>query len=333
MRARAWRQPFPVSDHCDGRRFFNPRGTTGKSVWDVLRWIVREPSEPWPTHVALPTHPPPPVTIEPGAGAITFVNHCTLLLQWSGVRMLTDPVFSARVSPVPWAGPRRVMAPGLAIDALPPIDVILISHNHYDHVDSASLRRLLARHDPLVVTPLGNGRLLKRLGARRVEERDWWETVTTGGARITLTPAQHWSNRLGVPRNSALWSGFWIDVDGHAVYFAGDSAYGPHFAEVAARLGSPDVSLLPIGAYAPRWFMRDQHMDPAEAVQAHEELGSRLSIATHFGTFRLTNEGWDAPVRALARAKALRGLPAAGFRVLGQGETLSTLRAAATASS
>ncbi len=301
-------------------------------MWDVLQWMVREPSEPWPATVPLPPYPPPPSTIEPAAGAVTFVNHCTFLLQWAGLRILTDPVFSARVSPLSWAGPRRVMAPGIDLDALPPIDVVLVSHNHYDHMDAASLRILLARHDPLVVTPLGNGRLLQRLGARRVEERDWWETVATGAARITLTPARHWSNRIGVPRNAALWSGFWIEVDGSALFFAGDSAYGSHFADIAARLGAPDVSLLPIGAYDPRWFMRDQHMDPAEAVQAHEDLGSAMSIATHFGTFRLTNEGWDAPVRALAAARALRGLSAERFRVLGQGETVRTRRAPAAGS-
>lgn len=317
---------FPISNHCDGRRFFNPHGSTGKSLWDVLRWMVREPSEPWPSAVPLAGQPAPPTEVAPGECAITFINHCTLLLQWPHLRVLTDPVFSDRVSPVTWAGPRRVSPPGVPLDALPPVDVVLVSHNHYDHLDAASLRAVFARHDALAVTPLGNGRVLSRLGARRVEERDWWSSVPVGAATITLTPARHWSNRLGVPRNAALWGGFWIDAGGCSVYFAGDTAYGPHFRDIAARHGAPDVSLLPIGAYEPAWFMREQHMHPGEAVQAHEDLGSPLSVATHHGTFRLTNEGWDAPVRALARAKALRGMATERFRVLAPGETITRQR-------
>ena len=166
-----------------------------------------------------------------------------------------------------------------------------MSHNHYDHLDAAALRWILRRDRPLVITPLGNARLLRSLGAQVIEERDWWETCEYGTLRVRVVPAQHWSNRLGVARNTALWGGFWLEAAGRSVYFAADSGYGPHFAEIAQRCGRPDVSLLPIGAYEPRWFMRDHHMNPADAVRAHEDLDSRLSVASHFGTFRLTNEG------------------------------------------
>lgn len=313
---------FPISDHCDGRRFFNPDAPTGKSLREVLRWMLLDPAEPWPTAVATPSYAPPPSEVAPGACAITFVNHCTFLLQWAGLRVLTDPVFSNRASPVAWAGPKRVTRPGLTIDALPPVDVVLVSHNHYDHLDAASLRAIVRRDQPLLITPLGNARVLRRLGASRVEELDWWQHATHASLDVQATPAQHWSNRMGVRRNTALWGGFWLRVDGWAVYFAADTGYGPHFQAIAERCGVPDVSLLPIGAYEPRRIMRDQHMDPAEAVRAHLDLRSRLSIATHFGTFRLTNESYDAPVRTLALERARRGVAPDRFKVLGIGETI-----------
>ena len=317
---------FPVSDHCDGRRFRNPHAPAGKSLGDVLRWILFEPSEPWPAVVPLPDTEPPPPLVAPGDCAITFVNHCTFLLQWQGLRVLTDPIFSERASPLSWTGPRRVMPPGIRPEALPRVDVVLVSHNHYDHLDAPSLRWLFARDRPRVLTPLGNARILRRLGDVRITELDWWDAIDDCDLRVQLTPAQHWSSRARVPRNAALWGGFWLETHGTRVYFAADTGYGPHFADIARRCGTADVSLLPIGAYEPRWFMRELHMNPDDAVRAHTDLGSALSIATHFGTFRLTNEGHDAPVRALAEARALRGVSPERFRVLRQGETFTVRR-------
>jgi L-ascorbate metabolism protein UlaG (beta-lactamase superfamily) len=314
--------PFPVTDHCDGTRFFNPHARGEKTLRDLLRWMLFERAEPWPAAVPLPAVAPPPSVVAPESLAVTFVNHCTFLLQWAGVRVLTDPIFSMRASPVRWAGPRRVMAPGLALDALPRIDVLVVSHNHYDHLDAASVRSIVERDRPTVVAPIGNARVLAPLGRATVVECDWWETWQHGPLRIRVVPAQHWSNRLGVARNTALWGGFWLEAHGRSVYFAADSGYGPHFAEIGRRCGRPDVSLLPIGAYEPRWFMREQHMNPAEAVQAHQDLDSRLSLASHFGTFRLTNEAHDAPVRALRDALDSQPGLARRFRVLAQGETI-----------
>jgi len=225
----------------------------------------------------------------------------------------------------PWGlfGPRRVRRPAVAFDVLPQIDVVLLSHNHYDHCDVRTLRALARRFDPVAITPLGNARLLRKAGFRRIAELDWWqETAATSSIRVTATPAHHFSARTPFDRNRALWSGFMVTVAGRRIYFAGDTAYVPIFRDIRERLGEPHVSLLPIGAYEPRWFMRSVHMNPEEAVQAHVELGSWESIAMHFGTFQLTTEGIDEPHWALDRARKARGLPESSFRALGFGETV-----------
>jgi len=241
-----------------------------------------------------------------------------------GVNLLTDPVYARRASPVPFAGPRRARAPGIRFEDLPAISCVLLSHNHYDHCDLATLRALDRRFHLPLVTPLGNGRLLQSAGIRRIEEIDWWETAHTAPLPITLTPAQHFSARHMFDRNRALWGGFLIDAgEGRRILFAGDTGYGPHFREIAARLSPIDLALLPIGAYEPRWFMKDIHMNPAEAVQAHLDLGARQSIAMHFGTFQLTPEGIDEPPRELATALQERAVPAAWFRTVQVGESMS----------
>jgi L-ascorbate metabolism protein UlaG (beta-lactamase superfamily) len=208
-------------------------------------------------------------------------------------------------------------------DDLPPISLVLLSHNHYDHCDLETLRRLEQRFHPAAVTPPGNGELLRSAGFRRVEELDWWQSAKTP-LRVTVTPAQHFSARGPFDRNRALWGGFFIEAAGRRIFHAGDSGYGPHFREIGARLGPIDLALIPIGAYEPRWFMTDIHMNPAEAVQAHLDLGARQSVAMHFGTFQLTPEGIDQPVRDLRVALQDRGVPAEQFRVMEVGESLPT---------
>jgi L-ascorbate metabolism protein UlaG (beta-lactamase superfamily) len=211
-------------------------------------------------------------------------------------------------------------------DDLPTISVVLLSHNHYDHCDLGTLRALDRRFDMPLVAPVGNGPLLRSAGMRHVEEIDWWHTATTAPLPITLTPAQHFSARNMFDRNRALWGGFLIEALGRRILFAGDSGYGTHFREIAARLGPVDLALLPIGAYEPRWFMKDIHMSPAEAVQAHLDLAARQSIAMHFGTFQLTPEGIEDPVRELAKALQERGVPAQQFRKAEVGESVSLAR-------
>ena len=252
----------------------------------------------------------------------TFVGHATFLIQTAGGALLTDPVYSRRVSPLSFAGPRRVRAPGVAFDDLPPVAAVLVSHNHYDHCDLSTLRALERRFAPAFVAPLGNARLLRSAGLRRVEELDWWQQTAVGSLGIRLTPAQHFSARGPLDRDRALWGGFLIEAGRHRVFFAGDSGYAGHFREIGERSGPIDLALLPIGAYEPRWFMKDVHLNPAEAVQAHLDLGARLSLAMHFGTFQLTPEGIDEPLAGLRHALHAARLPESCFRALDFGESL-----------
>jgi L-ascorbate metabolism protein UlaG (beta-lactamase superfamily) len=313
----------PVSDHFDGSVFRNenPAATAGKTFADFLRWQRTGHREAWPTHVEHAIATEFPSRVAPAECAVTFVNHITFLLQYRGLNVLTDPVWSERVSPVQWAGPKRVHEPGIAFERLPRIDLVLVSHDHYDHLDLATLERLQRTHRPVFVTGLGNGPFLQRHGITRVHELDWWQTHTAGDWRCTFVPAQHWSGRSLQGRNRTLWGGFVLEVAGLRTYFAGDTGYCDHFTQVRERCGVPDLALLPIGAYEPRWFMRDQHMDPAEAVRAHLDLHARQSIATHYGCFQLTDEAIDAPVRELQESLARERIAAGRFLAMRPGTT------------
>ncbi len=286
--------------------------------------MLLTPRTRWPS--SIPVEPRRPPNIGPDDVVVTFVGHATFLIQVATTNLLIDPVYSERASPVAFAGPRRARAPGVRFDDLPTISLVLVSHNHYDHCDLGTLRALDRRFHPRVVTPIGNARLLRSSGIRQVEEIDWWQSASAAPLPITLTPAQHFSARSMFDRNRALWGGFLIEAAGRRILFAADTGYGPHFREIAARLGPADLALLPIGAYEPRWFMKDIHMNPAEAVQAHLDLAARQSIGMHFGTFQLTPEGIDEPVRELAKALRERGVPAEQFRPAEVGESVSLAR-------
>jgi L-ascorbate metabolism protein UlaG (beta-lactamase superfamily) len=260
--------------------------------------MLREPQTPWPRRVAVISQRPP---------------------------LLTDPIYSWRAGPFNVSGPRRVRAPGVRFEDLPPVSTVLLSHNHYDHCDLRTLRKLAQAFDPTVVTPLGNTRVLRSAGIRRVEELGWWQaSETTPG--VTLTPARHFSARTPFDRNRALWGGFVLDTRGMRIYFAGDTAYTDVFSEIPRRLGPVDLALLPIGAYEPRWFMHVVHMNPAEAVQAHLDLGGPESLGMHFGTFQMTAEGIDEPLRELEAARATRGVAPERFRTLEFGESVRLLQ-------
>jgi L-ascorbate metabolism protein UlaG (beta-lactamase superfamily) len=282
--------------------------------------MMREPKAPWPAHIDV--QPRRPAALEDGVAVVTFIGHATFLIQTRAGHILTDPMYSDRAGPFNVAGPRRVRQPAVAFEDLPGISTVLLSHNHYDHCDLRTLRRLARRFDPLVITPLGNARLVRAAGIRRVEELDWWQAARTSSMSVTLTPARHFSARTPFDRNRALWGGFVIGIDGARLYFAGDSAYAPLFTTIRERLGPIDLSLLPIGAYEPRWFMQAVHMNPAEAVQAHIDLQSALSVGMHFGTFQLTTEAIDEPLRALDEALPVANIPASRFRTLAFGESL-----------
>jgi L-ascorbate metabolism protein UlaG (beta-lactamase superfamily) len=282
--------------------------------------MLREPRTPWPAHVDVALRQPPALD---GAGAaITFIGHATFLIQTPAGNLLTDPMYSQRASPLTWIGPRRVRQPAVAFEDLPHVSTVLLSHNHYDHCDLATLRAIAKRFNPVVVTPLGNADLVRSAGIRRVEELGWWQHAATGALPIMLTPAQHFSARTPFDRNRALWGGFIVAVEKLRIFFAGDTAYAPFFREIRHRCGPIDLALLPIGAYEPRWFMRAVHMNPAEAVEAHIDLDAAESIAMHFGTFQLTTEGLDAPLRALDDARRMKGIAASRFRALEFGESI-----------
>ncbi len=309
----------PTSDHFDGQRYFNPyradERTDRRGFVQLLQWRFGGQRVAWGPQPPHPDFAPPPTQVSPGQAALSFIGHASFLIRFSGLVVLTDPVFSDRCSPVSWAGPRRAHPPGLALDALPPVDVVLLSHNHYDHMDLPSLRRIAARGTRHAITSAGNAPLLRTAGFIQVDELDWWECARAGSWQVTATPARHFSRRGFTDGNATLWCGFDLQgPDGHLL-FAGDSGAGPHWRAVQDRLGAPDLALLPIGAYEPRWLMAPVHMNPAEAVQAHRDLGARQSVGMHFGTFQLTDEAIDAPLRALADTGV------ENFTTLGIGET------------
>jgi L-ascorbate metabolism protein UlaG (beta-lactamase superfamily) len=313
----------PVSDHFDGKRFFNPTLSNDfpPSRRSTLR-MMREPKTRWPQWVENKGAPRLQMPLGANEVAITFVNHATFLIQINGVTILTDPVWSERASPFRWAGPKRVRNPGVPFDDLPAIDVILLSHNHYDHLDVATLKRLQQRCAPNVFTAIGDARLVTPLGFTKVRELDWWDDVSFNDVlKITFVPAQHFSARGLFDRQKSLWGGYMIELGGRRIYFGGDSGYSTHFSDISARLGSPDIAILGIGAYEPRWFMKPVHMNPAEAARAHRDLGAKQSIGMHFGTFQLTTEAIDEPKNELARVLSLNGIPEREFVVLDEGET------------
>jgi len=307
------------SDHFDGRRFFNPSGPELQPFSAVPRMLLERRTR-WPPRIDQPLSRPAP--LDDSAAVVTFIGHSTLLIQTPAGNILTDPMYSQRAGPFNLFGPRRVRQPAVAFDDLPAISLVLLSHNHYDHCDLSTLRQLATRFDPVVVTPLGNRRLVHSAGIRRVEELDWWQAAHVAGVSIALTPAHHFSARTPFDRNRALWGGFMLNLSDTRIFFAGDTAYAPFFPDIGRRLGPIDLALLPIGAYEPRWFMRSVHMNPEEAVQAHVELAASRSVGIHFGTFQLTTEGLDAPLQALERARQERGIPASEFVTLPFGDSL-----------
>ncbi|MCC2677154.1 MAG: hypothetical protein K0R58_4101 [Ramlibacter sp.] len=322
--ARPTRQ-YPVSDHSNGVKFFNLHHPE-RALSQVFTWLrTRKPAR-WPGWVENQAFPLPPAQLSTQLRdwRATFVNHATVLLQIGPYNLLTDPVWAERVSPFRNLGPRRVRAAGIALKDLPRIDVVLLSHNHYDHLDLATLRYLARRDDVHVVTGLGNAPLLHANGIRQVSELDWWQSVRHKDLKIHFTPAQHFSGRGLRDRDMTLWGGLWVQAGDDGFFFAGDTGYGPHFREIAERLGSPRLALLPIGAYEPYWFMGSVHMNPDDAVRAHGDLDPRLSLAIHFNTFQLTDEPITQPVIDLEAAMLKHGVAPESFVVLREGEGRST---------
>lgn len=300
-----------ISDHFDGRRYFNPHGQSTKGFKDMLRWQLNRASNPWPAWVENKTFVRP--ILQKGQSRLTMINHATVLLELDGFNVITDPVFSKRVSPFSFVGPARSRPPGLEIKDLPTIDVVVVSHNHYDHLDVASLKKINTAYEPVFLVAMGDAAMLKDYGFKKVFELDWWQHHAVGKTRFTFCPSQHWSSRGLFDRQKSLWGSFMIEHGAggpqpRKIYFAGDTGYGPHFKKTFEKLGAPDWALLPIGAYEPRWFMKDYHMNPEEAVQAMIDLHAGHAFAIHHGTFKLTDEGIDHPVRDLRAALKKHGI-------------------------
>jgi len=301
--------------HFDGKRFYNPDAPQVPGFLDGLRWKLTSRPEPSPSFIADVEPSIPPKRVDGSGLRVTLVNHSTVLLQQRSSNILTDPIWSERSSPFSWVGPRRRREPGVSWENLPLIDAVLVSHNHYDHMDLPTLRRLATRGNSKFIVPAGAGRLLRSAKLESVHELDWGQSLSLQNFTVHCVPALHFSARGLFDRNKSLWCGYVIEFRERLAYFAGDTAFGPHFAQIRELFRSPRLALLPIGAYQPRWFMSPVHMGPDEAVRAHEILGAETSVAIHHGTFQLADDGLDTAKRELlARA------PQDSFLVLNNGQ-------------
>jgi len=315
----------PKTDHFDGKLFFNPGGLEPGSLRDVLKWQFTEKRARWPKRYDSPhLNAKPEKRVENGDIVVTMVGHATMLVQMDGVNLLTDPLWSERTSPLSFAGPKRRIEPGIAFDDLPPIDAVLLTHNHYDHLDLETLKRLRQDHDPLVVTPLGNDTIVKSaVPDMRIAVGDWGDTIELEqGLTLHFEPCHHWSARGSTDRRMALWAAFVIEGEAGKVYHIGDTGFhdGVNYREARRKHGDFRLALLPIGAYEPRWFMKPQHQNPEEAVAGLKLCGAAYAVGHHWGTVQLTNEGIEDPVHALHTALEQCAIERERFRPLTAGE-------------
>ena len=296
----------PKSDHFDGSKFFNPNKPMNKGWLKVLQWRLSSSRVPWPSYSELALTDIPPQLVEGNRLRVSFVGQATVLLQTQGLNILTDPFFSNRASPLSWIGPKRVHPPGIRFRDLPPIDLVLISHNHYDHLDLATIKRVWQRDKPRILVPLGNEHIIKgAIPEVEVQTGDWGEQVVVS-PQLTLhfEPMHHWSARTPFDRNRALWAAYALETPGGTIYFVGDSGFGggDYFKEARRKYGDFRLVILPIGSYDPRWFMAYGHMNPSEALQAWNLLGEPCMLPTHYQTVQLADTGYEQPFQDLQAA-------------------------------
>lgn len=315
---------YPITDHYDGERFYHAGHHVDKSFWTVLKWNFTRPDAKYPDWIENTAKPELPVELPVGQVAATFVNHATFLVQTKNFNFLTDPVWSKRVSPFSFIGPERIRNPGINFDELPKIHFVVISHNHYDHMDLQTIEDLHKKFKPVFIIALANAKHFKNIKGIQTIELDWWQstTITNNGetAKISLVPTQHWSARWLTDKRESLWGSYVVEADQRKVYFAGDTGYENNFFK---RIGETwkgfDLALIPIGAYEPRWFMKFNHVNPEESVQVHLDIKSKMSVGMHFGTFRLSDELFGQPEKDLEIAKKKLGVD--NFITLDVGQT------------
>jgi len=317
----------PAGPHFDGGHFFNPAGpalpATSRQRSFFRRWAESSERAVWPERVPV-TPTVPPRRVDGREIRATWIGHSTVLVQTEGLNILTDPIWSERASPFAFIGPRRVREPGVRFEDLPKIDLVLVSHNHYDHLDLATLRRLWERDRPLIVTSLGNDRIIANGGARAVA-RDWGGRVPVRpGVEVVVERVHHWSSRWMTDRNRALWSGFTVRLPGGNLFYAGDTGWGGgSWVREAAQHGPFRLAIIPIGAYEPRDFMRSNHVNPEEAMAIFRTLGAERGLGVHWGTFQLTFEPIDDPRRRLAALARAQHLAPDRFVALEAGASLT----------
>lgn len=321
--AKDYPSDLKLSDHFTGEKFINPtlEEQFSPGFSEIIK-MAREGRAKWPDNVENSTVPRLNEALEPGDIALTFINHATFLIQTAEMNILTDPVWSERASPMGWIGPKRVRKPGVAMKDLPAIDLVLVSHNHYDHLDVETLKRLQELYSPKVVVPVGDKALIESIGITNVEEMDWWESIQISqDVRVTFTPTQHSSARGLFDRDKSLWGSYYIECGKRSVYFGGDGGYSTHFSDIKEKMGAPEFAILGIGAYLPDFFMKPIHTSPSEAVKAHLDLEATTSIAMHYGTFQMASEGFDQPLQDLKKAMEKEKLDPASFTHFKVGET------------
>ena len=290
----------------------------GKSFRDFLKWTFTNKK---PELVTIDSSDEWKELDSGSTDYMVWIGHATYLINKDGLTILTDPVFSKRASPVRFAGPKRLIPPAIPIDKLPKIDVITVSHNHYDHLDLRSLKKIYkANPNAIFLVPKGDKRRLERRGIENVIEFLWWEEIEIKGSKFTFTPVQHWSARGIADRNKSLWGGWFMNLKTETIYHAGDTGYSKDFIETKKRLGSPSISLTPVGAYAPRWFMKTNHVNPPEAIQIAIDLESERNFGMHWGTFQLTDEEILEPPKLLKESLRDQGLPDNFFNILRPGQ-------------
>ncbi len=313
----------PITPHFNGQRFKNPSGVPANGFDKVFRYLRESTKENWlirnPNIYDKKIRDATDEELR-----FLWVNHSTFLIQIGNTNILTDPIWSKYCSPIPTPMLKRKRPSGIALNNLPRIDLVLISHNHYDHMDSNTIKLISEKWNPTFITPLGNEQILKKYGAKKVIELDWWKSTETHKIKLSCTPTNHFSSRGTFDRNTSLWGGFILEKSDKKIYFVGDTGYSENlFDQIGVKYGPIDLSFIPIGAYKPEWFMSPIHVNPEEAVILHKEVKSKLSVAMHFGTFALADDGPKEAIEKLDHAKSVHEINEDEFLVIEEGQLYS----------